>query len=279
MAVSLPMVSIQDACFAWGGNRVLDACSLDVGRGEMLCLMGPNGCGKSTLLDCVLGENRLASGSIHVDGRDLAALRPVERARLMAYVPQFHDKGFPYTVEHIVAMGRTAYRTGFGGSSADDARRVADALEMCGIAHLGDRACTELSGGEMQMALLARALVQDSELIVLDEPTNHLDFRNELVFLEAIERLALEKSVTFIMATHAPNQAFHLAAAGVPVRVAVMADGKVACLGTPGEVLTVENVRRCFGVEALITHVEAAGIDQLVPVSAACDVFGEGESV
>lgn len=253
--MSASMLSARDVRFSWGDHRVLQDFSLEVERGSVVCLMGVNGCGKSTLLDCVLGENKPASGCIEIDGADTADMRAVDRARLLAYVPQLHERTFPYTVEHLVLMGRTAYQTGFGSTDEDDRRRALEALRICGIDRLRERVCTALSGGEMQMVLLARALAQDTPLIVLDEPTAHLDFKNELVFLETVERLVAERGVTVLMATHAPNQAFHLAATGLDVKVALMSHGRVACAGAPDEVLTPEALQRFFGVTAAIAEV------------------------
>lgn len=270
MADGRPYLRASDVVFSWGDRRILDGFSLDVAPGTVLCLMGVNGCGKSTFLNCVLGENVVASGSTMIDGRDAASLRARERACLVAYVPQTHEQVFPYSVAHIVLMGRTAWQTGLGNASPDDESAVDEALEVCGIAHLEDRICTTLSGGEMQMVLLARALAQTTPLIILDEPTAHLDFKNELVFLETVEQLVKRSGATILMATHAPNQAFHLAAAGLDVQVAVMDAGSVARKGTPDEVLTPETLERYFGVEAQVVETASTTLEhpmrQVVPL-------------
>ena len=261
------MLGARDVVYSWGAEPVLRGFSLDVREGQVVCLMGANGCGKSTFLDCVLGENRPSSGTIEVSGRDAASLRPPERARLVSYVPQIHERTFPYPVEHLVLMGRTAHQNGFGSVDDSDRRLAADALRACGIGHLAERPCTALSGGEMQMVLLARALVQQAPLIILDEPTAHLDFKNELVFLETVERLVADGGTSVLMATHSPNQAFHLEAAGLEVRVALMAHGRVAAFGPPGAVLTPEALREHFGIEACVMEADAGGS---LPAGGAC---------
>ena len=269
-----PILAANDVHFSWDEHVVLDGFSLAVERGQIVCLMGVNGCGKSTFLDCVLGENRPESGSIFIDGRNAIDLRARDRARLVSYVPQMHERMFPYTVEHMVSMGRTAYQDAFSALDDEDRARVDEALAACGIAHLRERPCTALSGGEMQMTLLARALVQDAPLIVLDEPTAHLDFRNELIFLETIERLVAHKGTSVLMATHSPNQAFHLSAAGLDVHVALMERGTAACQGPPDRVLTPQVVRRCFGVEARVVRVGDEGessMRQIVPLATVRD--------
>lgn len=263
-----PLVSVQDVWFGYQAERdILRGVSLEVKAGSCLCLMGANGCGKSTLLDCLLGEHAIAQGEIEIQGRALAGLSSRELARLAAYVPQIHERSFPYDVHHIVMMGRTPYLGLTGVPNGEDERRVDEALSACGIAHLEDRPCTALSGGEMQMALLARALVQETSLVVMDEPTVHLDMRNELVFLEAVERLVADEGATVLMATHAPNQSFLLEAHGIPVEVAVMEDGAIAAQGRPHEVLTEGVLQRAFGVEA---QVWARGEQRwIVPLAAA----------
>ena len=274
------MLDVRSVSFGYpGAAPVLDGATLSVARGTLTCLMGVNGCGKSTLLDCILGEHRIATRSVFVDGSDVARLRPVQLARMVSYVPQVHERSFPYTVEHIVSMGRTPW-TGPGGSLDDDDRaRVADALSLCGLARFAERPYTALSGGEMQMVMLARALVQDAPLILMDEPTAHLDFRNELLFLETIEDLVRASGVTVLMATHAPNQAFHLAAAGVPTRVALMHRGRVAREGSPREVLDAEALREVFGVEAAFMQQDGGlngrPVRQIVPLR----TVGRGDGI
>ncbi len=265
------MLGVRGLAFGYGEHAVLSGIDLRVSRGTCTCLMGVNGCGKSTLIDCILGENRPHAGEVLVAGRPIADMRPRDAARYVSYVPQVHERSFPYTVEQIVSMGLTAADGGWGSPGPDGLARVDEALDGCGIAHLAQRPYTSLSGGEMQMTLLARALVQDAPLVLMDEPTAHLDFRNELVFLETVERLVLQRGVTVLMATHAPNQAFHLAASGVSTRVAVMDGGRVACEGSPREVLTEEVLARVFGIEARLMEAEpkAAGerlLRQIVPV-------------
>lgn len=252
------MLQLEEVRFSWPGHAVLEGASLSVECGEVMCLMGQNGCGKSTLIDCVLGENTPTSGRILIDGADAATMSASQRAKVAAYVPQVHERTFPYTVEQMVLMGRTVHLGAMGAAGQDDLAAAQEALATCGVEHLTQRPCTELSGGEMQMVLLARALAQDTPLIILDEPTAHLDFHNELVFLETIERLVAERGVTVFMATHSPNQAFHLAAAGLETRVALMSCGRVAACGAPVDILTEQNIREVFGVSALVAQARGA---------------------
>jgi iron complex transport system ATP-binding protein len=270
--VSAAALQARDVRFSFGAHEVLRGVSLDLPAASILFLMGVNGCGKTTFIDCILGTNRIGSGSLLVLGDGVESLSPVELARRVAFVPQMHHLSFPYSVRQVVLMGRTAHLGGLGILSAEDQELVDEALELCGIAHLAKRPYTTLSGGEVQMVLLARALAQASPLVVLDEPTAHLDFRNEMVFLETVARLVRERSLSVLMASHAPNQAFYLADSGLDVQVALMQDGVVRRLMAPHETLTVECLREGFGVDALILEAscESAGrprrVTQIAPI-------------
>ena len=253
-----------------GGREVLRAACLRVEPGTIMCLMGVNGCGKSTLIDCILGEHVPTAGIIELNGQDVSELDAPERARIAAYVPQVHERSFPYTVLHVVLMGRMAHVHGFGSPDSSDEEVAREALATCGMASFAERAYTSLSGGEMQMVMLARALAQKTPIVMMDEPTAHLDFRNELVFLETVERLVRDEGATVLMATHAPDQAFHLKAAGVPVEVALMAEGRVVRMGDPDEVLDDDALREVFGIEGFVTEVITPGctaLRRVIPLS------------
>ncbi len=247
-----PMLVVEDVAFGYGESAVLDGVNLNVQTGTCTCLMGMNGCGKSTLLDCILGEHKIARGNVYVGGLSTRDLSAAEMARLVSYVPQVHERSFPYDVEHIVSMGRAAYVGGLGRMSSEDRTIVEDAMRECGVDRFATRPYTSLSGGEMQMVMLARALAQRAPLVLMDEPTAHLDFRNEILFLETVERLVEHQGATVLMATHAPNQAFHLARAGVSTRVALMASGRVVREGPPRIVLDEAALAEVFGVKACV---------------------------
>lgn len=230
----------------------VDQVTLEAGAGTVTCLMGVNGCGKSTLIDCILGENSLTSGRILLDGTDISTLRPSALARKVSYVPQVHERAFPYLVRDVVLMGRTPYQGILGSSSDADQEIVDRALRLCRIERLADRPYTQLSGGEMQMVLLARALAQQTSFILMDEPTAHLDFRNELSFMETVVQLVRNQGVGVFIATHSPNQAFFFEWSGVPTVCTLMSAGRVYQTGAPSQVLTSENLHDLYGVHARI---------------------------
>jgi iron complex transport system ATP-binding protein len=220
--------------------------------GEVLCILGPNGCGKTTLLDTLLGYHRLRSGEIRIDGRDADNLSARERAMKVAYVPQNHEKSFPYTVKQVIQMGRAPHLPFHSGPGSEDRQKVDEIIDRMKLSSLRNKEYTRLSGGETQLVLIARALVQESQVMILDEPTSHLDFTNELVILETLVQLADEHKIAVIMASHVPNHAFYFENRRVSVRVALMQNGHFSHIGPPGEVLTPKTVADVYNVDARI---------------------------
>lgn len=272
-------IHIANVTFAYPGadQPVLREASLVARKGGVTCLMGVNGCGKSTLIDCILGENQIESGSIAIDGQDASAFGPEALAKRVSFVPQVHERTFPYKVRDIVLMGRTAHFGLLESPGDDDRALVNDALRECGIAHLAERPYTQLSGGETQMVLLARALAQQAPFVIMDEPTAHLDFKNELLFMETIVRLVKEQGVGVLIATHSPNQAFYFEGKSVPTTCALMDAGRVQHIGLPSDVLTPGNLQDLYGICAQVVDVDTGGgnmAKQLVLVSTEKDSNG-----
>jgi len=245
-------ISIENISFSYEKHQVFKQINLTTNAGEVFCLMGKNGCGKSTLIDCILGIHKIDEGNITISGKKNSSYKAGELARKISYVPQVHDKSFPYLVKEIVLMGRTTYINGFGTPEKIDREIVESVMEEIGIGHLSNRPYTQVSGGEMQMIALARALVQETPIIIMDEPTAHLDYYNELYFLEKVSKILETSNKTIVMATHSPNQAFYLENIGVNVRVGLMKDGALKVVGTPSQVLTPESIADIYGIEANI---------------------------
>ncbi len=215
--------------------------TLDLAAGEVLALLGPNGHGKTTLLKTLLGLLPAKGGTLSLDGRPLAGLGVAARARALAYVPQAHAGTFAFSVAEMVLMGRTAHAGLFAAPSARD-RAVAQAmLQRLGIAALAQRPYTEISGGERQLALVARALAQEPRYIVLDEPTASLDFGNQGKVMAQIRRLAAE-GLGVLFTTHDPNQALRYAD-----RVMLLRDGRALASGPAAALLTHDNLAALYG--------------------------------
>jgi iron complex transport system ATP-binding protein len=220
-----------------------------IAAGEVLCLLGPNGGGKTTLLKTILGLVRPLGGRIAIAGDDVALWSPRQRALAIGYVPQSGAGAFPFTVREMVLMGRTAHIGPFSSPSAADHDAADAAIDQLGIAKLADRDWLRISGGERQLALIARALAQAPRLLLLDEPTASLDFGNQLRVLQQIRRLA-ERGLAVLFTTHHPEQAFASAD-----RVAMLHEGKLVRLGAPADVITPDSMRLVYDVEVAVLPV------------------------
>lgn len=266
----MALLEIRNAAFCYPGQVIFQDISFSVNPGEVFCIFGPNGCGKTTLLECILGGLTLNQGTILLKGQNMSALRPKQIAKQMAYVPQTHVKSFPYTVEEVVLMGRSAYIGLLSKPAPEDYQAVERALALVGLSHLKDRPYTQISGGENQLVLLARALAQQSPLIVMDEPTCHLDFKHELFFLETMVRLVRETKLTIVMATHFPNHAYFFENNAVPTQVALMNGKTVSVSGVPSAVLTEKNMLELYQVATkIVSYTTDTGqiLKQVMPCS------------
>lgn len=232
----------QDLAFGYGRVRVGAGVSLAVGAGEVVCLLGPNGGGKSTLFKTLLGLLPRQGGRILLDGADIAGLARADIARRVAYVPQAAGGYFPYSVAEVVLTGRAAHVDAFATPGAAHERIAAEAMSRVGIAHLASKVFTNISGGERQLALIARALAQAAPVMVLDEPTANLDFGNQARVVAEIVRLARD-GTGVLWATHDPGHALECAD-----RVALLSGGALAAYGPADRVLDEARLSALYGV-------------------------------
>lgn len=247
------ILAARDLAIGHRGAEVGRGLTLSLGAGEVLCLLGPNGCGKTTLFRTLLGLLPPLGGTLALDGRPLAAVPRAERARRLGYVPQAAGGGFPFTALEVTLMGRASRIGRFAAPSAADHAAARAALESLGVARLAPRPFPELSGGERQMVLIARALAQEPALIVMDEPTASLDFGNAARVLGCIRGLA-ERGLAVLISTHEPDHAFACAD-----RAALMQAGSILAEGPPAEVLTAERLGALYGVAVAVAYVPEAG--------------------
>lgn len=243
MAVARPLIEVHGASFRFGDRTVFNGIDLEVQAGEVLTILGPNGCGKSTLLRCIGGALSLFKGTVRIGGDDLASLDPSARARKVGFLFQDHVPSFPFTVRDLASMGRTPHLGFFGAPAPRDLVLAEEALERVGVRHLKDRPYTELSGGERQLVLLARTLVQQPEVILLDEPTSHLDLKNQVLCLKTIRSLSAA-GVTLIMTTHDPNHAFLFSG-----RVVLMQPGGSILVGPAAEIISDTTLSATYGID------------------------------
>ena len=250
MVVSAPRLAVEDLSYGYPGRTVGRDIGFAVGTGEVLCVLGRNGEGKSTLFRTILGLLPPHAGVVQVDGEPISGWSPRRRAQAFGYVPQNSSGAFPFTVADLVLMGRTAHRGVFAAPSGADRRAADEAIAALGIEHLAQREWLRVSGGERQLALVARALAQEPLILVLDEPTASLDFGNQVRVLDAVRSLAEQRGLSVLLSTHHPEQAFACAD-----RVAVLAGGALLRIGAPADVITPETLRACYSVDVAVLPV------------------------
>lgn len=244
------MLDIQAVTYEWSSSmKGLGPVTASATPGQLIGLIGPNGAGKSTLLKLIAAFWAPASGSIHVNGHDVAALSASERARRIAFVPQTLDTQFDLTVREVVELGRLSqlsWRERLQFKGMTNPTRMEEILAMTGLEHLQDRPYNTLSGGEAKRTLLAAALLQQSPLLLLDEPTAHLDPGHALKFLNLVRHMVDHNQITVIMAYH------DLATVGLFVdRLWVMDRGQLLMVGTPEEVLPTPLIRTIYDTDLI----------------------------
>ena len=254
------VLEIHSLSAAYGEIQALKEITLSVSRGEILGLIGPNGAGKSTLIRVLSGILPPAAGEVLLNKRDITSFSPSQRARVLAVVPQARQLGGAFTVYQTVLLGRTAYMSFLGRPSDVDLEKAWWAMEQSAVDHLAERKLAEISGGEQQRVLLARALAQETPVLLLDEPTNHLDLRYQVSLLKLIKSLAQEQDLSVVMAMHDLNQV-----SGTADRVALLVDGRLSALGYPQDVLTPENVRKAYQTSVEIYQHPETGIRHIIP--------------
>lgn len=264
----MPIIEVENASFSYEQHKILQNIHMKVNEGEIFCLFGPNGCGKTTLIQCLLGLLKPSDGTIRLRGRDIENMKAAEIARNLAYIPQVHEKPFPYNVIDVVLMGRVSYTGLFSLPKKEDRQIAEESLKRVGMHEYRDKPYTQLSGGETQLVMVARALAQKTPVLVMDEPTAHLDFRNELTFLETIVRLVKDTKITVVMATHFPNHAFYFENSNIGSRVALMNEKMFYAQGRPDQVLTERNMYNIFKIKSKLMsyHWEGGDLRQILPI-------------
>ncbi|MGA7193362.1 MAG: heme ABC transporter ATP-binding protein [Anaerolineales bacterium] len=235
------MLKIENLSVNYGSRRVLHDVSLSVQSGQVVALIGPNGAGKSTLIRAVSGVIPIVSGRVRTNGDDFHSLTPMQRAKYLAVVPQAVSLPPAFTVWETVLMGRTPYLGFIGQTSSADEEVARNALKRVDALGLADRRVGELSGGEGQRVLLARALCQSTPIMLLDEPTAHLDLQYQISLSELVRDLAHHDKLAVLIALHDLNLAARYAD-----RIALMVAGEIKAIGTPREVLTPELISDAY---------------------------------
>jgi len=234
----------------YGEKRVIDSLSMCMETGELMCLLGANGSGKSTLFRTILGLQAKQGGRVLIDGEDASGMDRRRMSAIFAHVPQQHEAVFEFTVMDVVLNARLARRGIFAAPSQQDRLVAMESLERLGAEDMAQAVYTELSGGERQLALIARALAQQASFILLDEPAASLDFGNQLRVLEQLRALAGE-GLGLIMTTHSPHHAFLCA-----TRAALLKHGRLLCCDTTAKALNDESLSEAYGVRLRVVSVD-----------------------
>jgi len=248
-----PLLEAERLVYERDGRRILDRVGVTVDRGELVGVIGPNGAGKTTLLRLLCGLIRPSSGRVAIDGRQLAAMRSVERARRVSFMGQDTSQAFAFTVDEVLLMARYPWLARFERETDSDRERARRALAYVGLAGLEDRTFQDLSGGERQLVMFARVLVQDAEMIALDEPTSSLDIRHQDRVFSMARELAGERRGV-VASVHDLD-----AASRWCTRLVLLDRGRVAAAGTPDEVLQSATLDPVYGVRTLVSANPAAG--------------------
>jgi iron complex transport system ATP-binding protein len=228
---------------------VLKGVEFSVNGGEIATLLGPNGSGKTTVLKCIAGLWKPQKGEILFGSKNISNLPYEKRAKMLAVVPQEHEPPFPYSVLEVVLMGRAPHVSMFSSPSRNDYVKAEEAINTVGITHLKEKAYTKISGGERQLALIARALAQESSVLLLDEPTSYLDFRNKVLVLKKVREIAKGNGLTVLMTLHDPNLAMLFSDKAVMIN-----EGHVVSNGAPESVITEDNLKKVYGIDVSIIN-------------------------
>lgn len=244
------MLEVKSLAFSYGNGPVFENVSFSLKKGEIMCILGPNGAGKSTLIKCIAGILKPDNGSVFIQGENTVSLGVRGIARNIGYVPQQNEVVFPFTVLDFVVMGRAPHLSMFASPGAEDIKLAKESLATVGISDLAERPVAKLSGGQSQMLLIARALVQKPALLLLDEPTSHLDFGNQILVLETVQKLA-SLGMSIVMNTHMPDHAFLLGD-----RAAALSGGRLVAVGKVETVVTSKMMSSVYGVNVAIREIE-----------------------
>ena len=244
------MLKVADLKCGYDRTEIVHGVSFTVEPGEFACIMGANGCGKSTTMKTILDILKPMGGSVELDGRDVFAMSSEERARNFAYIPHNHPPPFPFTVADVVLLGRTPHIGEF--ARVRDKDRVVAYQAMCqlSIEGMADKVYSELSGGQQQLVLIARAIAQQPKVLLMDEPTASLDFGNQQLVLSRMRKLT-DDGMAVLMVTHDPGHAFFCAD-----KVIMMEQGLVLGTGSAEEIITEPNLKRIYGHDVCVSEVE-----------------------
>lgn len=242
---------VKGGGFGYGSEPVIKDISFTVEDGEVLAILGPNGVGKTTLLKCMMGLQKWKNGVTEIDGSPIESLSSREIWKTLAYVPQSKGTALSYTAFDMVLMGCSTRLGLFEQPSKEETEIARQAMDEVGILHLQKKQCSKMSGGELQMVLIARALASRPRILVLDEPESNLDFKNQLIILDIIQKLAKKRGIASIVNTHYPAHALKIAD-----KALILYRDRKHSYGDAEETITEKNMARAFSVEVKISELQ-----------------------
>lgn len=243
--------SVENLGCGYNGKAIVEDICFTMESGEVVCLLGPNGVGKTTFFRTVQGFLPAVSGRVFAGGHELRSLPRREIAKLIAYVPQAREQSFAYSVYDMILMGRAAFVKNFSSPGKRDHEICEEMLRRLSLEGLRDKLFNQISGGEQQLVLIARAMVQQPLIMMMDEPTSNLDFGNQVHVLRQISRLSQENKIGILMTTHSPEQALNCAD-----KVVLFRKNKPVLVGTPEEILTEDILMDAYGVKVRFISAE-----------------------
>ena len=259
------ILEVENGCFGYPKQEeILKNINLHLEKGHILSVLGPNGIGKTTLLKCMIGLLPWTSGRSILNGTDLCKMKSKDIWNTISYIPQAHSFSFSYTGLEMVMLGRSSHLGLFEQPGAQEIEMAEVMMEKVGIMRLAGKDCNRMSGGELQMVLIARALINEPQLIILDEPETGLDFHNQILVLNMIERLAHEEGISAIMNTHYPTNAM-----GIADEAFMMNRKGDRFYGSTDSILNEQNISRSFDVNVIVDEVSYKDrlIRNIIPVS------------
>lgn len=227
-------------------NKVLDDLTLNIEEGQIVAILGKNGCGKSTLLDCIIGFNKIPDNTILIDNIDINSLSKTNLSRKMAFISQNTTINIDYTVKEFISFGRTPYLSFNGSLTKEDEELIISCADKCDIKNILDKSITKISGGERQLAYIARSLVQNTPIIIMDEPTASLDFGNQQRLFKTIKELN-SSGKTIVFTTHNPHHVLNL-----DCDVVVIKDNKIYITGKASEIINNDNIKAIYGDDIIL---------------------------
>ncbi|MCQ2511958.1 MAG: ABC transporter ATP-binding protein [Lachnospiraceae bacterium] len=243
-------LKIDNIYFSYKNHPVLKGVSFEAGKGELISVLGPNGVGKSTLFKCILGLLKPEQGDVIINGTSLKEMTPAMLAREIAYIPQFHNPVFSYTVFDMVLMGTTAQMSKLSVPKEEQMKYAEEALKILDIYHLKDRNYANISGGERQMTLIARAIAQQAKILIMDEPSASLDFGNKIRLMKTVRTLT-NNGYTVIQSTHDPEQACFYSS-----KILAMYDGQNLAFGRPPDIIDSRLISKLYGMDIDVINLD-----------------------